>query len=244
MRDPFADILAALGADVEVDDRPIRVDPIREARTGAPEIVYAESKRPEDVLAAMLALVEATGRAIASRVTPEIATYLGSRVPGDLHLRIEREARMAILSRPDAPIPSLAGTIAVLSAGSSDLPVAREAAIIAGEMGCEVLEAHDVGIAGLHRLVAPLRLAISRDCRAIIVAAGMDGALPAVVAGLVPVPVIGLPTSVGYGSGAPGAAALQTMLQSCAPGLMVVNVDNGIGAGIAAARISRQSCDT
>lgn len=240
MTDPFADILAALDADPDADDRAVRIDPRREARTGAPEIVYAASKSPEHLLAAMLALAEASGRAIASRVTPGQAAFLDAHVPQPLQLAIHPDAGIAILRYPDALPPPASGMVGVLSAGTSDIPVAREAAIIAREMGCEVIEAHDVGIAGLHRLVAPLRRMVAEKARAIVVAAGMDGALPAVVAGLVDMPVIGLPTSIGYGAGGSGEAALQTMLQSCAPGLVVVNIDNGTGAGISAALISRQ----
>ena len=128
----------------------------------------------------------------------------------------------------------------MISAGTSDIPVAEEAALMAEEMGCEVTCIYDVGVAGLHRLVAPLRELITRGTDAIIVAAGMDGALPSVVAGLVAVPVIGLPTSIGYGLGGKGVAALLAMLQTCAPGLTVVNIDNGVGAGITAAMIANR----
>lgn len=242
MTDPFADILAALHADPDADNRPVRIDPTREQRTGAPEIVYAASKTPGQLVDAMLALANATGRAIASRVTNDQMPILRSCIPAHLQLETYPDARMAILRKADAPAPASTGTIGVLSAGTSDIPAAREAAVIACEMGCEVIEAHDVGVAGLHRLVAPLRDIVNRNASAIIVAAGMDGALPSVVAGLVAIPVIGLPTSVGYGAGGMGEAALQTMLQSCAPGLVMVNIDNGIGAGVAASLISRQKC--
>ena len=128
----------------------------------------------------------------------------------------------------------------MISAGTSDIPVAEEATLMAEEMGCEVTCIYDVGVAGLHRLVAPLRELITRGTDAIIVAAGMDGALPSVIAGLVAVPVIGLPTSIGYGLGGKGVAALLAMLQTCAPGLTVVNIDNGVGAGITAAMIANR----
>jgi NCAIR mutase (PurE)-related protein len=123
----------------------------------------------------------------------------------------------------------------VLTAGTSDVPIAEEAAVVAHEMGCAVSTTYDVGVAGLHRLFKPLQKLMDDDTDVIIVAAGMDGALPSVVAGLVSVPVIGLPTSVGYGMGGKGVAALLTMLQTCAPGLTVVNIDNGVGAGATAA---------
>jgi NCAIR mutase (PurE)-related protein len=130
--------------------------------------------------------------------------------------------------------------VGIISAGTSDIPVAEEAAIIAEEMGCQVTCIYDVGVAGLHRLVEPLRNLLSSGVDAIVVAAGMDGALPSVVAGLVPVPVIGLPTSIGYGLGGKGIAALLSMLQTCAPGLSVVNIDNGVGAGTTAALIANR----
>ena len=129
----------------------------------------------------------------------------------------------------------------MLTAGTSDIPVAEEAAALCHEMGCAVHSAYDVGVAGLHRLFEPLRAMLAAPADAIIVAAGMDGALPSVVAGLVDVPVIGLPTSVGYGLGGGGMGALTSMLQTCAPGLAVVNIDNGIGAGAMAGLIAARA---
>lgn len=244
MTDPFADLRAALRADddADSDDKAVRIDPNRETRTGAPEIVFAETKTPEHLVEAMLALAEGNGRAIASRVTAAQMAYLQDRAFPNLQLTIHEDARIAILRYPAPPLSPTSGTVGIISAGTSDVPAAREAAIVAREMGCEVVEAHDAGVAGLHRLVAPLRRIVAGNAGAIIVAAGMDGALPSVIAGLVDIPVIGLPTSIGYGAGGSGEAALHTMLQSCAPGLVVVNIDNGIGAGIAAALISRQKC--
>ncbi len=135
---------------------------------------------------------------------------------------------------------STGGLVGVISAGTSDIPVAEEAALIAEEIGCHVTRIYDVGVAGLHRLMEPLRNLLSNGVDVIIVAAGMDGALPSVVAGLVPVPVIGLPTSIGYGMGGKGVAALLSMLQTCVPGLSVVNIDNGVGAGSTAAIIANR----
>ncbi len=135
---------------------------------------------------------------------------------------------------------STGGRVGIISAGTSDIPAAEEAALIAEEMGCDVTCIYDVGVAGLHRLIEPLRNLLISGVDAIVVAAGMDGALPSVVAGLVPVPVIGLPTSIGYGMGGKGVAALLSMLQTCAPGLSVVNIDNGVGAGSTAALIANQ----
>jgi NCAIR mutase (PurE)-related protein len=129
----------------------------------------------------------------------------------------------------------------VITAGTSDVPIAEEAAVVAEEMGCGVVTAYDCGVAGLHRLAAPLRAMRRRRVDAIVVAAGMDGALPSVVSGLVDVPVIGLPTSIGYGAGGKGVAALLSMLQTCSPGLAVVNIDNGVGAGATAALIANRA---
>jgi NCAIR mutase (PurE)-related protein len=150
-------------------------------------------------------------------------------------------AACVVAAQPGATRPVSGGVVGILSAGSSDIPIAAEAALIAAEMGANVLEAWDVGVAGLHRLVEPLERFAAQQADVIIVAAGMDGALPSVVAGLVDVPVIGLPTSVGYGFGGEGIGALTSMLQSCAPGLVVVNIDNGIGAGATAALIANRA---
>jgi hypothetical protein len=149
-------------------------------------------------------------------------------------------SRMVVVKRLDYQTQHTNGRVGVISAGTSDVPVAEEAAVIAAEMGCRIEVAYDVGVAGLHRLAEPLRRLKELQADAIVVAAGMDGALPSVMAGLVDVPVIGLPTSIGYGAGGRGVAALLSMLQSCAPGLLVVNIDNGIGAGASAALIANR----
>ena len=141
---------------------------------------------------------------------------------------------------PAAPRPPFAGTIGILTAGTSDWKVASVAKLVAECAGCRVLAFQDCGVAGLHRLVEPLEALVEADVATIIVAAGMDGVLPSVVAGLVDIPVIGLPTSTGYGHGGAGEGALTTMLQSCAPGAAVVNIDNGVGAGAMAVLIARQ----
>ncbi|MDP9351573.1 MAG: nickel pincer cofactor biosynthesis protein LarB, partial [Chloroflexota bacterium] len=151
---------------------------------------------------------------------------------GEWSLGIEDPTRSVKLS---------GGRVGVLSAGSSDIPYAEEASVVAMQMGCTVRHIYDVGVAGLHRLFPPLRGLLQEGVDVIVVAAGMDGALPAVVSGLVDVPVIGLPTSTGYGAGGAGLAALLTMLQSCSPGLAVVNIDNGVGAGAMAALIANRA---
>jgi len=242
MSDPFADLVRELNEQpIPGDGLAVRIDPNRENRTGIPEIVFAENKTSGQVIDALIALADANGRAIASRVTDHQFRDLEAYHDPGYSVTPHPIARMVVWTRAGASAPAARGRIAVIAAGTSDIAVATEAVIVAREMGCEVIEITDVGVAGLHRLVRPLRHAISRGISAIVVAAGMDGALPSVVAGLVNVPVIGLPVSVGYGAGANGISALLTMLQSCSPGVVVVNIDNGIGAGTSAALIARQN---
>jgi pyridinium-3,5-biscarboxylic acid mononucleotide synthase len=215
----------------------IRPDSHREQRKGVPEVIFGETKDIGQIITMTRNILAESGRAIISRVQPEAVEAL--REAFKTHtVRVRETARAVAIYRPDYVHRSTGGYVGVISAGTSDIPVAEEAALIAEEMGCEVTCIYDVGVAGLHRLLEPLRDLLSKEVDAIIVAAGMDGALPSVVAGLVPVPVIGLPTSIGYGMGGKGIAALLSMLQTCAPGLSVVNIDNGVGAGITAAMIA------
>jgi len=203
--------------------------------------VLAERKSADDVARSLLRLAEKTGRALASRVRDDQVVDLPALIPDGYDLTIDREARTAILAR-DSTVPSTSGgRVAIISAGASDRAVANEARIMVEEMGCMTMMVADVGVAGLHRLVRPLRAVVEADVDAIIVAAGMDGALPAVIAGLIDIPVIGLPVSVGYGYGGDGTGALMSMLQSCSPGIAVVNIDNGIGAGAMAGMIANRA---
>lgn len=217
----------------------IRADAGREWRKGTPEVIFGETKETGQIITMAHALLSESGRAIVSRVRPEAVASLEAAF-GGYTVRVRAAARMVVIHSPDYVLRRTGGHVAVISAGTSDIPVAEEAALIAGEMGCDVTCIYDVGVAGLHRLMEPLGQLLVRGVDAIIVAAGMDGALPSVVTGLVPVPVIGLPTSIGYGMGGKGVAALLSMLQTCAPGLSVVNIDNGIGAGITAALIANR----
>jgi NCAIR mutase (PurE)-related protein len=216
-----------------------RADPHRERRKGIPEIVFGETKSVTQVIAMMQDLLAGSGRAIVSRMRPEMITPLQEAFQG-YSVRLSEAARALVVYGPEYVRPNTGGHVGVISAGTSDMPVAEEATLIVEEMGCQVTRIYDVGVAGLHRLMGPLRELLSTNVDVIIVAAGMDGALPSVVAGLVPVPVIGLPTSIGYGMGGKGIAALLSMLQTCAPGLSVVNIDNGVGAGITAALIANR----
>jgi pyridinium-3,5-biscarboxylic acid mononucleotide synthase len=215
----------------------IRPDSQRERRKGAPEVIFGETKDIAQIVTMARDILKETGRAIISRVQPEAVAALREAFK-TFNVRVRENARAVVIYEPGYVHRSTGGHVGVISAGTSDIPVAEEAALIAEEMGCEVTCIYDVGVAGLHRLFEPLRELLSKEVDAIIVAAGMDGALPSVVAGLVPVPVIGLPTSIGYGMGGKGIAALLSMLQTCAPGLSVVNIDNGVGAGITAAMIA------
>jgi pyridinium-3,5-biscarboxylic acid mononucleotide synthase len=215
----------------------IRPDSHREQRKGVPEVIFGETKDTGQIVTMTRKILAETGRAIISRIQPEVIEALRV-IFKTSRVRVRENARAVVIYEPDYVHRSTGGHVGVISAGTSDIPVAEEAALIAEEMGCEVTCIYDVGVAGLHRLLEPLRDLLSKEVDAIIVAAGMDGALPSVVAGLVPVPVIGLPTSIGYGMGGKGIAALLSMLQTCAPGLSVVNIDNGVGAGITAAMIA------
>jgi len=217
----------------------IRPDTQREQRKGAPEVIFGETKETAQIISMAQSLLAATGRAIISRISSEASVAVETAFR-DYTVRIREAAHAMVIYRPAYTLKKTGGHVGVISAGTSDIPRAEEAALIAEEMGCHVTCIYDVGVAGLHRLVGPLQNLLSNDVDVIIVAAGMDGALPSVVTGLVPVPVIGLPTSVGYGMGGKGLAALLSMLQTCAPGLSVVNIDNGVGAGITAALIANR----
>jgi pyridinium-3,5-biscarboxylic acid mononucleotide synthase len=208
----------------------------RRARKGVPEIVYARGKTPEQVARICGILLASTERVIVSAVAPEILAELQRSLPQTP----VRSAGRAVVVGSGEPEPS-GGRVGALSAGTSDLPVLEEAVAVAREMGAAVRSFHDVGVAGIHRLAAPLEELRGFDPDCLIVAAGMEGALPSVVAGLVAMPVVGLPTSTGYGLGGDGTAAILGMLQTCSPGLSVVNVDNGVGAGVAAALIANRA---
>ncbi len=235
--DPFAALRAALTDKGDGAGGDLRLDPGREARTGVPEVVYAPGKTAAQLVAAARGLVAAGGRAIVSRADAAALVALREGLP-DCAVSAGGGMRTALVTTPEYERHETGGRVGILTGGTSDLPTADEARVIAEAMGCAVRVVADVGVAGLHRLIAPLAALLAWPADVLIVAAGMDGALPSVVAGLAPMPVIGLPTPVGYGAGGFGAAALGTMLQSCAPGLTVVNIDNGIGAGVAAARIA------
>lgn len=208
-----------------------RVDHDRAARCGFPEVVFCQGKTGDQAAGIAAAILTRAPRVLLTRVADEHVSAVLGAVPDAVH---HAEARCIAVDR--APAPPI-GRIAVVAAGTADLPVAHEALVTAGAMGAAVEPFFDVGVAGLHRLLA--RLPEIRRARAIVAVAGMEGALPSVLAGLVRAPVVAVPTSVGYGVGHGGLSALSTMLSSCAAGVVVVNIDNGFGAGYAAAQINR-----
>jgi len=209
-----------------------RVDTDRRARRGFPEVIFCAGKLPEQVLSIARALLEVDGVMLGTRATAEHFEALVAEFPD---ARFHPVARCITILR--RPLPALAGRVAVVCAGTSDIPVAEEAAVTLETFGSAVDRISDVGVAGIHRLLAVRdRLEASN---AVIVAAGMEGALPSAVAGLISKPVIAVPTSVGYGASFGGIAALLGMLNSCGSGVTVVNIDNGFGAAYAAANISR-----
>jgi NCAIR mutase (PurE)-related protein len=211
-----------------------KVDLDRLRRRGLPEVIYGAGKTAGQLAAIMRSLNTAGQNAYATRVTADLAAAVRRRLS-----RVVYHAGARALTRDVAPLPAARGRVAVLCAGTSDLPVAEEAALTAERMGTTVVRVCDVGVAGIHRLLS--RIDAVRAADAVVVVAGMEGALPSVVAGLVDAPVVAVPTSVGYGASFGGVAALLAMLNSCAAGVTVVNIDNGFGAGVAAATIARRA---
>jgi len=215
-----------------------RLDTNRDLRKGVPEVVYAARKSDDDLEAIVRRYLDDRGYALVTRLDPARAETL-ERALGEVTVSYQANARVLAAYTPAYRPPEERGCVGLLTAGTSDIPVAEEAALVMTHMGCRVERGYDTGVAGLHRLVEPLTRMLEAGAAVFVVVAGMEGALPSVVAGLVDVPVIGVPTSTGYGLGGDGTAALYSMLQSCSPGLVTVNIDNGVGAGAAAALIAR-----
>ncbi|MCU0660840.1 MAG: nickel pincer cofactor biosynthesis protein LarB [Myxococcota bacterium] len=210
------------------------VDHHRPLRTGFPEVIFGEGKSAEQIAAIVTEMARAGGNVLVTRVEDEKALAVLGFIPGMEH---KPSARCLLLRNKPVEVTGR-GPIAIVSAGTSDMAVAEEAALVAELAGSEVQRFFDIGVAGIHRLFH--RLDALRQASVIVVVAGMEGALASVVAGLVSCPVIGVPTSVGYGVASGGVTALHAMLSSCAPGVTVVNIDNGFGAGYAAALINRK----
>ncbi len=216
----------------ETLDEFAKIDHHRQLRTGFPEVIWGADKTPEQLIKIMTAMGQDGTVVMATRIEAEIYQQLQVAIPNLIYYP---EARICSLSAPKTP--TQLGTISILTAGTADIPVAEEAAITAELCGFEVVRLWDVGVAGIHRLLSNSQVVYNADV--LIVVAGMEGALPSVVAGMADCPVIAVPTSVGYGASFSGVAPLLTMLNSCAAGIGVVNIDNGFGAAILAGQILR-----
>ena len=232
--DVAADQLAAGPMNGTVDLGFARVDTHRGLRTGDPEVVYAGGKSVDQTVAILRELARQPGErpAVATRLSAEAIAAVRAELPGATIDEVARAAAVGTLPEPR-------GTVCVVAAGTSDAPVAAEAAFVARAFGAGVERIDDVGVAGIHRLMAVRDRLDAADC--LVVVAGMEGALPSVVGGLTGVPLVAVPTSVGYGTSYGGLAALLAMLNSCAPGVTVCNIDNGFGAGVFAARVARRA---
>jgi pyridinium-3,5-biscarboxylic acid mononucleotide synthase len=225
-------VLAAFETPTVADLGFANVDLQRGVRTGFPEVIFGAGKTPEQVAKIAVEILKRETTLLVTRITPGHFSAVKEIEPDAMHHEMAR-----CITVEKVPRRKRAGTIAVVCAGTSDLPVAEEAAVTAEVMGNEVQRISDVGVAGLHRLLR--RIEEIRRANVVIVVAGMEGALPSVVAGLVERPVIAAPTSIGYGASFGGLAALLAMVNSCGSGVSVVNIDNGFGAGFVASQINR-----
>ena len=211
------------------------LDHHRALRQGFPEVVYGAGKTTEQICEIARRIVARGDAVLVTRIAEDAAARLAASLP---NVELNALAHTAYIASDSPPVRGT-GTVAVVTAGTSDLPVAEEASVTLGALGDCVMRVNDVGVAGIHRVLAKHKELMS--AAVVIVVAGMDGALPSVVGGMVRAPVIAVPTSVGYGSSFGGIAALLTMLNSCAAGVTVVNIDNGFGAAVAASRITHAS---
>jgi len=216
-----------------------KLDIGRELRRNIPEIIFAEGKAREDLVQICARMLEKNDRVIATRVSDEQMKALTKRLK-HFSKQTFPHAKAIVVRKGGRPRRRTGGKVGVLTAGTADLAVAEEAVMIAQEMGCEAYLEADAGVAGLHRLVQPLKSMLEKNIDCLIVVAGREGALPTVVAGLVDIPLVAVPTSSGYGYGGGGQAALMAMLQACSLGLSVVNIDSGIAAGVVAAQIANR----
>ncbi|NHI93206.1 MAG: nickel pincer cofactor biosynthesis protein LarB [Candidatus Lokiarchaeota archaeon] len=225
---------------IENIDNIVKLDVGRELRTGVPEIIYAEGKDPEVAVETAIKMAKLKKYAILTRSKNVKEESIKKHLPPNFKYSSFSNGGLYIIQEKDHQFPKTGGKIGIITAGTSDIPIAEEARIVAEAMGVEVLKSYDVGIAGFHRIFPPLQEMIKANVDTIIVIAGFEGTLPGVVASLVDIPVIGVPTSIGYGVGMKGFSAMIAMLASCAPGLAVVNIDNGFGAAILASQIANR----
>jgi len=216
-----------------------KLDIGREARRNVPEIIFAEGKNNQDLLAICKVMLEKNGRVIITRLNEEQLDALQNQFSVH-HVQLFSHAKSLVVHRKDYDGLQTGGRVGILTAGTVDLGVAEEAVMIAQEMGCQTFLEADAGVAGIHRLVGPLKIMIEKDVDCLVVVAGREGALPTVVAGLVDLPLIAVPASSGYGYGGRGEGALMAMLQACSLGLAVVNIDSGVAAGVVAAQIANR----
>jgi pyridinium-3,5-biscarboxylic acid mononucleotide synthase len=217
-----------------------KIDTNREFRKGIPEIILAEGKETADIIEISQKMLSKRGRVIISRCNKDQIAALQNATSKDQDLHVNAKARIVVIKKPGFTTKKTGGKIGVLTAGTSDIPVAEEAKVIAEEMGCEVYSSYDLGVAGLHRILEPVKDMILKDVDAVIVIAGREGALASVVSGMIDVPVIAVPTSNSFGFGEKGVATLMAMLQSCSLGLAVVNIDGGVAAGAMATLIANR----
>ena len=210
-----------------------KVDHHRAIRKGFPEVIYGSGKTPNQVCDIATSLLQASDKLLITRASLETFEYVKDKITD---AKFDSDSKTIVVNRADHE-EKIMGVV-VASAGTADISVASEAAITAELMGCEVKKEFDIGVAGLHRLID--RLPLLRQATVVVAVAGMDGVLPSVLGGLLQAPIIAVPTSIGYGAGMEGLSPLLTMLNSCSPGIAVVNIDNGFGAGYLAALIARQ----
>ena len=241
-REEIKRILDKVRSDAELRDKVVDIfisqiedfanfDVLREARAGKPEAIYAEGKSPEEIVRILKESLEVVEGVLVTKASKQQIEAILKAFPD---ATVNEKSGTAIVGKKKDKM----GKVAILTAGTSDIVVAEEAAMTAEFLGLEVLKYYDVGVAGLHRLINPLKDILSNDVDSIIVVAGMEGALPSVVAGMVDFPVIAVPTSVGYGVSLKGLTTLFSMLQSCSSGVAVMNIDNGFGAAVFASLIS------
>ena len=217
-----------------------KLDNGREIRKGIPEIILGDGKSSEDVRDIALKAVVQMGRVIISRANNSQVEAIKQAIGPGLSLKGDATMRTLVLRKDGFIIDKTGGVIGILTAGTSDIPIAEEVRIVAEEMGCEVMAAYDVGVAGIHRVFTPLKMMIENHVDVVVVVAGREGALAAAVAGLIDIPMIGVPTSFSWGLGEKGLSALTSMLQACPLGITVVNIDGGVAAGAAAALIANR----